>query len=30
LLLAGALPAALIAIAADRGLEWVEDTLSPV
>ena len=30
LLLAGALPAALIALAADRGLEWVEHTLSPV
>jgi osmoprotectant transport system permease protein len=30
LLLAGAVPAALIAVAADRGLEWVEDTLSPV
>ena len=28
LLLAGAIPAALIAIAADRGLEWVERTLS--
>lgn len=30
LLLAGAVPAALIALAADRGLEWVERTLSPV
>jgi osmoprotectant transport system permease protein len=30
LLLAGAVPAALIAMAADRGLEWVEDKLSPV
>jgi len=30
LLLAGALPAALIAVAADRGLEWVEHKLSPV
>ncbi len=30
LLLAGAVPAALIAVAADRGLEWVEDKLSPV
>jgi osmoprotectant transport system permease protein len=30
LLLAGALPAAAIAVAADRGLEWVERTLSPV
>jgi len=30
LLLAGAIPAALIAIAADRGLEWVEHKLSPV
>jgi osmoprotectant transport system permease protein len=30
LLLAGAVPAALIALAADRGLEWVEDKLSPV
>ena len=30
LLLAGAVPAALIAVAADRGLEWVEDRLSPV
>jgi osmoprotectant transport system permease protein len=30
LLLAGAVPAALIALAADRGLEWVEHTLSPV
>jgi osmoprotectant transport system permease protein len=30
LLLAGALPAALIAVAADRGLEWVEQKLSPV
>jgi osmoprotectant transport system permease protein len=30
LLLAGAVPAALIAVAADRGLEWVEQTLSPV
>ena len=30
LLLAGAVPAALIAMAADRGLEWVEHKLSPV
>lgn len=30
LLLAGAVPAALMAIAADRGLEWVEEKLSPV
>ena len=30
LLLAGAVPAALIALAADRGLEWVEHILSPV
>jgi osmoprotectant transport system permease protein len=30
LLLAGAVPAALIALAADRGLEWVEHALSPV
>jgi osmoprotectant transport system permease protein len=30
LLLAGAVPAALIAVAADRGLEWVEYKLSPV
>ena len=30
LLLAGAVPAALIALAADRGLEWVENKLSPV
>ena len=30
LLLAGAIPAALIALAADRGLEWVEHKLSPV
>ena len=30
LLLAGAVPAALIAMAADRGLEWVEQKLSPV
>jgi osmoprotectant transport system permease protein len=30
LLLAGAVPAALIAVAADRGLEWVEQQLSPV
>jgi len=30
LLLAGAIPAALIAVAADRGLEWVEEKLSPV
>jgi osmoprotectant transport system permease protein len=30
LLLAGAVPAALIAVAADRGLEWVEQRLSPV
>jgi osmoprotectant transport system permease protein len=30
LLLAGAVPAAVIAVAADRGLEWVEHRLSPV
>jgi osmoprotectant transport system permease protein len=30
LLLAGAVPAALIAVIADRGLEWVEQKLSPV
>jgi len=30
LLLAGAIPAALIALAADRGLEWLENRLSPV
>ena len=30
LLLAGAVPAAVIALAADRGLEWVEHKLSPV
>lgn len=30
LLLAGAVPAALIALAADRGLEWLENKLSPV
>jgi osmoprotectant transport system permease protein len=30
LLLAGAVPAACIALAADRGLEWVEKRLSPV
>ena len=30
LLLAGAVPAALIAVIADRGLEWVEHKLSPV
>ena len=30
LLLAGAVPAALIAVVADRGLEWVEQKLSPV
>lgn len=30
LLLAGAVPAALMAVAADRGLEWVEQKLSPV
>ena len=30
LLLAGAVPAALMAVAADRGLEWVEHKLSPV
>lgn len=30
LLLAGAVPAALIALASDRGLEWVEHKLSPV
>ena len=29
LLLAGAVPAALIALGADRGLEWVEHKLSP-
>ena len=29
LLLAGAVPAALIAVTADRGLEWVEHKLSP-
>ena len=29
LLLAGAIPAALMAVAADRGLEWVERALSP-
>jgi len=29
LLLAGAIPAALIALGADRGLEWVEHKLSP-
>ena len=30
LLLAGAVPSALIALAADRGLEWVEQVLAPV
>jgi osmoprotectant transport system permease protein len=30
LLLAGAIPAAVMAVAADRGLEWVEQKLSPV
>ena len=30
LLLAGAVPAALMAVAADRGLEWVEQKLSAV
>jgi osmoprotectant transport system permease protein len=30
LLLAGAVPAAVLALAADRGLEWVEHKLSPV
>jgi osmoprotectant transport system permease protein len=30
LLLAGAVPAALIAVMADRGLEWVEHRFSPV
>jgi len=30
LLLAGAVPAAFIAVAADRGLEWLEQKLSPV
>ncbi|HET6673900.1 MAG TPA: ABC transporter permease [Nitrospiraceae bacterium] len=30
LLLAGAVPAALMALAADQGLEWVEHKLSPV
>ena len=30
LLLAGAVPAALIALIADRGLEWIERTLSPI
>lgn len=30
LLLAGAVPAACIALAADRGLEWIEHKLSPV
>jgi osmoprotectant transport system permease protein len=30
LLLAGAVPAAVIALAADRGLGWIEDKLSPV
>jgi osmoprotectant transport system permease protein len=30
LLLAGAVPAAFIALAADRGLEWIEHKLSPV
>jgi osmoprotectant transport system permease protein len=30
LLLAGAIPAAVMSVAADRGLEWVEQKLSPV
>jgi osmoprotectant transport system permease protein len=30
LLLAGAVPAAVLALAADRGLEWIEHKLSPV
>jgi osmoprotectant transport system permease protein len=30
LLLAGAIPAAALALMADRGLEWVENKLSPV
>ena len=30
LLLAGAVPAAVLAVAADRGLEWVEHKLSPI
>jgi osmoprotectant transport system permease protein len=30
LLLAGAVPAAVLAVAADRGLEWVEHKMSPV
>ena len=30
LLLAGAVPAAMLALAADRGLEWIEHKLSPV
>lgn len=30
LLLAGAIPAAALALMADRGLEWIEDKLSPV
>jgi osmoprotectant transport system permease protein len=30
LLLAGAIPAALIALGADRGLEWLEHKLSPL
>ena len=30
LLLAGAVPAAVLAVAADRGLEWIEHKLSPV
>jgi osmoprotectant transport system permease protein len=30
LLLAGAVPAAVIAVAADRGLEWLEQKLSPM
>ena len=30
LLMAGAVPAALIALGADRGLEWIEHKLSPV
>ena len=28
--LAGAVPAACMALGADRGLEWLEDKLSPV
>jgi osmoprotectant transport system permease protein len=30
LLLAGAVPAAVLAVTADRGLEWIEHKLSPV